>query len=176
MPLTLVATPGAANANAYATQAAAITHAQYRVGGAAFIALTSDQQIQALVTAASDIDAIGDGVAGFIGDRATATQSMEWPRDAGTLPANLVEANIELAMSYAPAFVTGYTGDVLNPSRSDGTIKRKKVDVLETEWFEARTTEATALERFPDVVQRLLSSLIRIVATWGGSAIVARGS
>ena len=58
MPLVLDATVGGANSNAYATQAQAIAAAGYRIGpnALAFIALTSDQQIQALVSAASDID------------------------------------------------------------------------------------------------------------------------
>ena len=55
------ATQGGANANAYATQAAAIAAAAYRIGpnAVAFVALTSDQQIQALVSAAPDIDSLG---------------------------------------------------------------------------------------------------------------------
>lgn len=180
MPLTLVATPGASEANAYATVAEALAHAEYRVGGAAFVALTTDQQIQTLVTAARDIDTL-EHDPGFLGDRATETQALAWPRtgtdyDDDELPAALVQANIELAMSYAPAFVAGFTGDVLNQNRTDGQVKRKKVDVLETEWFAPRTTEATALERFPDAVQRLLVALVVVVADSWGSAVVDRGS
>lgn len=173
--MALIATPGAADANAYATLAQANSYAADRVGGAAFTALSDAQKEQAIITAAGDIDTIGDR---FIGDRSSDTQSMEWPRDgSATLPTNLVKANIEYAMSFVPAFAAGYTGDVLNPSRTDGLVKRRKVDVLETEWFEARTTEATALERFPDVVQRLLASLVEPEPSgWGTGPAITRGS
>lgn len=189
MPLTLVATAGAANANAYATVAAALTAASYRIGpnAVAFIALTADQQIQALVSAASDIDSLGDArvdgwLIEFLGDRASSIQSMEWPRiNAGVfasdvLPPALVDANIELAFTYAPLFAAG-TADPLNIDTNAARVKRKKVDVLETEWFEPGPT-AEALERFPAMVQRLLSSLLgyRLITGQWGSTAVARGS
>jgi hypothetical protein len=189
VPLVLDATVGAPTANAYATVAAAITAANYRIGpnAVAFIALTSDQQIQALVSAARDIDSLGDArvdgwLVEFMGERASDTQSMEWPR-SGTLdfaddelPADLVAANIELAFTYAPLFAAG-TADPLNADTSAARVKRKKVDVLETEWFEPGPT-AEALERFPAMVQRLLSSLLdyRLITGQWGSAAVSRGS
>lgn len=180
MPLELIATVGADDANAYATVEEADAHASYRVGGAAWVALTSDQKIQALVTAALDIDTLEDAP-GFLGDRADDIQALAWPR-TGTdypddeLPASLVRANIELAISYAPAFAAGATIDVLNQNHADGNVKRKAIDVLETEWFAPRTTEATALDRFPDVVQRLLAGLVVILTPSWGSAVVQRGS
>ena len=84
-------------------------------------------------------------------------------------------ANIELAISYTPLFTTGV--DPLNPRADAGNIKRKKIDVLETEYFAPSTVAADALERFPRVVQNLLRSLINVAsdAAWG-SAEVARGS
>lgn len=189
MPLTLVATAGAANANAYATQAAALAAADYRIGptGVAFKALTSDQQIQALVSAASDIDSLGDArvdgwIVDFLGERATDTQSMEWPRadtgvfDDNELPSDLVKANIELAFTYAPLFAAGTT-DPLNADTSLARVKEKTVDVLTTIWFEPGPT-AQALERFPAMVQRLLSSLLDFTLIGGewGSAVVTRSS
>lgn len=189
MPLTLVATAGAANANAYATVAAAVAAAAYRIGpnAVAFLALTSDQQIQALVSGASDIDSLGTArvdeyMIEFLGERATDTQSMEWPRtDTGLfaddeLPGNLVNANIELGFTYAPLFAAGTT-DPLNADTSAARVKRKVVDVLETEWFEPGPT-AEALERFPAMVQRLLSTLLdyTLIAGDWGSAVVQRGS
>lgn len=176
MALVLIATVGTADANSYATVAEADEYASYRVGGAAFIALTSDQKIQALVTATSDIDTL-EALPGLLGDRYTDTQALAFPRDDATLPDTLVPATIELAMSYAPAFATGSTIDVLNQNRTDGNVKRKVVDVLETEWFAPRTTEATVLDRFPDVVQRLLMPLVVPDASqaWG-TGVVVRGS
>jgi len=181
MPLTLNADAGDAAANAYATVTEAETYASYRVGGAAFIALTADQKIQALVTAAGDIDTLEDDP-GFIGDRTDDVQALAWPRTDtdfadDELPAPLVKANVELAMSYAPAFATGSTTDVLATSSGNGNIKREQVGPIETEYFEAGSTAATAFARFPAVVQRLLFALVIQPATSGwGSAVVSRGS
>ncbi len=179
MPLELEATPGADDANAYADEDTAEEYAGYRVGGAAFIALESDQKIQALVTATRDIDTLADV---FIGERATDDQALEWPR-SGTnfgddeLPDNLVNATIELAMSYVPAFASGSTVDVLNADPSDGLVKREKLDVIETEWFEPRAHEADSFSRFPAAVQRLLAPLVElpVEGEWG-AATVERGS
>lgn len=182
MPLTIDADPGSPTANSFATVAEADAYAAYRIGGGAFVALTSDQKIQALVTAARDINTVEDIYPGFLGDRTDDVQALSWPR-TGTdyyaddeLPTSLVQANIELAMSYAPAFAAGATIDVLNQNRTDGSVKRKVVDVLETEWFTPRTVEATALERFPDAVQRLLAGLVVILLPQWGRATVVRGS
>lgn len=186
--LTLDATPGGPASNSYATVAQAVALASYRIGGAAFVALTSDQQIQALVTAARDIDSsagVSPGfIGGFIGDQASDAQAMAWPRTGtvyAALPADLVSANIELAISYAPLFVSG--GDPLNEDPNVGNIKIDKTDVLSTEYFAPRfiapyTTPAQAVQRFPAIVQRLLLDLLVVPSSlWrAGSAVVSRGS
>jgi hypothetical protein len=177
MPLTLNADVGDPSANAYPTVAEAEEYASYRVGGAAFIALTGDQKIQALVTATSDIDTLEDDP-GFLDDRDDDEQALAFPRGGtGELPRNLVNATIELAMSYAPAFAAGSTTDVLATSSGNGNIKRDKTGPLETEYFEPGTTAATAFERFPAVVQRLLFALVvQTPQNAWGSATVSRGS
>jgi hypothetical protein len=181
MPLVLEATPGADDANAYATVAEADEYTSYRVGSAAWAALTADQKIQALVTAAGDIDTL-ENDPGFIGERTDDLQSMAWPR-TGTdyaddgLPLTRVNATIELAMTYAPAFATGSTTDVLATESGNGNITREKVGPLETEYFAAGSGGATAFTRFPAVVQRLLFALVQLPADAGwGSATVTRGS
>lgn len=176
MALELEATPGADDANAYATVDEAEEYANYRVGGAAFVALTEDQKIQALVTATRAIDTLADV---FIGDRASDDQKLEWPRtgtdfDDDELPETLVNATVELAMSYTPAFASGSTINVLRAA--DGLVKRRKIDVMETEWFEARNTEATSIDRFPSEVQPFLAPLVVTVEDQWGSATVERGS
>ncbi len=189
MALTLVATPGAADANAYADAAAAVAAAAYRIGpnATAFLALSADQQIQALVTATRDIDSIvgtrsGDYTLYFLGTRSSEDQALEFPR-SGTdwpvdeLPAPLVQATIELAFSYAPAFAASYTADVLNNDTTAGRIKRKKLDVIETEYFEAGA-DGVSLSRLPAMVERLLSQLldyVPITGAWGQGTTV-RGS
>jgi hypothetical protein len=178
MPLAVDATAAGPTANAYVTVAAAETYAEYRVGSAAraFLGLPPDDKVRAIVTAARDIDTLyGD----FLGTKGTAEQALEWPRsgtDYASLPGNLVQANIELAISYAEELKPGTSGDPLSPSQSDALLKRKETGPLVKEWFEPRTIEATAFERFPPFVQRLLSSLIYVPTTGWGSAIVTRGS
>lgn len=177
MALDLFETPAAANANSYASVDEAVEYAQYRVGGAAFVALaTSDEDkfIQTLVTATREIDTLED-VPGFAGSRYTTTQALAFPRGAATLPASLVRATIELAMTYTAAVVDGTT-DVLADA-SNGNIKEDTVGPITTIYFEKGTPAATAFERFPPVVQRLLYALTLVptVAGWG-SATVSRGS
>lgn len=173
MPLVLDASVGGAASNSYSSVAAADLYATYRIGGAAFAALTSDQKIQALVTATRDIDSIGGAPYGFLGEPTIDTQALEWPRDVEPgLPAVLVEATIELAMSYAPLFASGGSPFV-DPTSAN--IKSETVGPISTEYFEPGDG-ATSLDRFPAIVQRLLSSLIRVTANVWGAASVTRGS
>jgi len=185
VPLTLDNDPGSATANAYADVAAADLAAQYRVGvvGTNWLALTSDQKIQALVTGAQDIDSLGetreDGyLIDFEGDKTSEDQALEFPRDGETeVPVNIVKSNIELAFSYSSAFEVGATVDVLSPDPTAARVKRKKIDVLETEYFEPGAS-GTALERLPGIVQRWLQPFLTytLIAGQWGSATVTRGS
>jgi hypothetical protein len=182
MPLTLTETAGGVDSNSYASAAAALAVAAYRPAGAAFIALTADQQVQALATVTQDIDSIAypapGQYGGFIGERATTTQALEWPR-TGTayagLPASLVAATIEYAILMAPQVAAGtYTLEAVSGL---GNIKREKVDTIEVEYFAGAAPVADALARFPRIVQDLLRSLVMapVANTWG-SGTAARGS
>lgn len=183
MPLQVPADPAAV---AYATVDAADAKAELRVGGLAWLALSDDQKDQALATGASDIDSLEEPspgfVGGFIGDRATDTQTLAWPRSgtkyaSDSWPQLLVDANIELAFTYAPAFAA--PTDVVNANPQAGNVKREKVGPLETEYFAATTESETSLKAFPTIVQRLLASLVRVAVAgqWlSGSGVVVRGS
>lgn len=183
MPLTLVATPGSSSANAYATVVEATAIADYRLGSAGWTSLSSDQKIQALVTAARDIDSLEGSapglIGGFLGERSSDTQALAWPRagsdyDEDELPKTLVDANIELALSYTPVIAAGT--DVLNTDRTNGNVKRKKVDVLETEFFAPNEDGALSMERFPPIVQRLLTPLVLVATDVWGTGDVTRSS
>ncbi len=174
MALTLVATPGATDANAYADASGALAVAAYRVpdpNTVAFGDLSADQQVQALVTATRDIDS----TPGLAGSPGTSAQALFFPRtgDGGVLPPAVVSACIELAISYAPLFAAGATDDPLN-SGVNGNIKVDKTGPLTTEYFAARDT-ATGLDRFPPIVQRLLAPFLQATSGWG-SATVERAS
>lgn len=188
MALTLNATPGDATANSYATVAEAQAIVDYRVGSAsttAWAALSADQKIQALVTATRYIDTIGED---FIGDRTDpATQALEWPRsgtdfDDDELPATLVDATIELALSFTTGMAAG-TVDVLALDATAANVKRKKVGPLETEYFKpgaGADPQPDTLARFPTVVQLLLDPLVDDepeANVYGvGTNVVTRGS
>lgn len=185
MPLVLVATAGAANANAYSDVAGADAVALYRSGPApvAWLALTNDQKIQQLVGVTRDLD-----TSDFLGARATATQALEWPRtgtdyDSTILPPRLVMATIEQAILNA-ADLTADPLNVLDPLAAG--IKRERVGPLETEYRDPTIQGGTAgvtafdprgLARFAPIVQRLLTPLVRsLVGSSWGSAEVVRGS
>jgi hypothetical protein len=179
MSLTLVATPGASTANAYATVATAIAAAAYRIGAnvTAWLALTTDQQIQTLVMATRDLDTVR-----FKGARATTTQALEWPR-TGTdyddeLPPLLVSATIEHAFTLAPA-VTAAT-DPLEIDTSEQRVKEDTVGPITTIYFappaaplDASGVAIAGLERFTALVQRLLAPLAYVapVSSWGSSYV-----
>lgn len=189
MSLTLVADVGAENANAYTDVVTADAWLALRVGAGAWAGFDGDLKIQALVTATRDIDAIEgtESDAGvlqyFVGERATDIQALEWPR-TGTdyaddaLPERLIQATIELAFVYATQATADATADVLNPDTNNGNIKVEKVGPISTEYFAATAATATAIERLPAVVQRLLGPLLRVAYLVGqyGSAQVYRGS
>lgn len=178
MPRELTADPAAI---AYADSSAADDAARLRetVVRAAWDALGVTEKDAVLATATADIDTIGDD---FLGERADDDQLLEWPR-TGTdysddaWPQRLVDATIALAFEYAPAFASGSTTNLLAPDPAEPNIKREKVGPIETEYFASRSVEATGLERFPPVVQRLLRPLVSVVEenAWG-SASVVRGS
>jgi len=169
-----VTTPGADDANAYAEVADALVVAPFRgAAGAVFGALDPDQQEAALQAVALDIDATL-----FAGAPTYTTQSMAFPRDGDTtIPAKIARANIEEAIVRASLFATGATGNPFDASGGvDGGIKRKKVDVLETEWFEPRSVTAGSLRRFSLLVQNLLHGFLYVEYSGYGSANVVRTS
>lgn len=144
---TLIATPGAADANSFATadeyQAYASTRLHLPVGVTLSGPLTEDEE-RALLDAARDLDALP-----WPGVAVDSVQRLTWPRysvsfepvapwladfpDAfyyggAAIPRRLKEAQIERALDYLRA-----TADPLLPAADAGLI-RKKVDVLESEW------------------------------------------
>lgn len=176
MAIELRAAVGAPDANAYATVVEADTALEARVGAAAWADLDPEQKMQALITATAALDALQ-----FIGARATATQALEWPRvgtsyGAAELPRRLVQATIEYAFTFLPALTAGAVATdplVTTPSN----VKEKTVGPITTVFFEPSAAPATALERLPDPVHRLIAPLVRAAtpaATWGtGTAVRA---
>lgn len=146
MPV-LIATPGAADANSFATAAEYVAHVATRLHLPAGVTVTGDTltptEERALLDAARDLDALP-----WPGVAVDAAQRLAWPRyDEGwgcvhnaalpesyymggaLIPRRLKEAQIERALDYLRAGAT----DPMLPDADAGLI-RKRVDVLESEW------------------------------------------
>lgn len=135
MPLVLVSTPGAADANTYASKAEAdvIAEELYPVPG--WTAVPAPTQYRALVAATRQLDLFP-----WIGEKATDTQALDWPR-RGTpfgeleIPAAVKRATCRLAIWMAdqqgdPASTTGASitsfsfGSEMSVTRNPGSASR----------------------------------------------------
>jgi hypothetical protein len=186
MPLTIVETPGAANANSFATEAEATAYLEYRLNASAYVA-GSDDAKKALVEATREISAMD-----FKGDRTDEVQALSWPRkyvpdpdypkaetglaapdlglvvtyyDDDVIPVRVKEATIELALE----FLKAGSSDIAAQDSQQNVI-RKKTDVLETEYSDP-VTRNIGLARFPRVVNRL-TPLLADTAVSGGLEII----
>jgi hypothetical protein len=169
LALVLDATPGGANSNAYADVVEADDELSYRVGGEAWADETPDQKIQALVTAASMIDALP-----LIGSPSDSDQSMQFPRDGDAeIPQEVWKANIVLALDLARKRQAGQV-DVTNPVVSNVSRARSGDD--EVSFFSPRTEvlDPSSLAALPLEVQRLLYYWILepALVAWGSAPVV----
>jgi hypothetical protein len=179
--VTIVATVGSASANSYVSQADATTALEGRLNSSAWTDATSDVKNRALVEAQAELQVLE-----WKGSRTDATQALAWPRqyvedpdapadadldeapfptfDDDEIPTRVKQAQIELAFQ----FVKAGTSDLAMPASSDG-IKRKRVDVLETEYLDHRPTRG--LSRYP----RVMALIEPLLASGAGGITVTRG-
>jgi hypothetical protein len=142
MAATIIATAGAANANSYLTLSEAQSYADRDVNNADWDSATNDQRTRALLTATRNLDLVG-----FVGERATTTQALAWPRKNfrttektytdTEIPAEIKQATWELANALIrDILVTGQTAGStsLIPGIPNSGLKRVKLDVMEVEW------------------------------------------
>lgn len=159
-PVILVATPGAPNANSYATLAEADAYNAGVVGGEAWSdeAVTRDQRLRALVHATRVLDAHVD----WIGERATESQALEWPRawapnrsgsfySDAEVPRQVVYAVSELARR----LVTGATS-LTGGSTGTENLKRLKAGPVELEFKQDAVVAAAVV---PDDVLQMVRFL-----------------
>jgi len=153
--LTIDATAGGASANSFITLAEAETYMEGRGNKTLWTAAADSDKNIALVEAMRELDVLV-----YSGYRTTDTQALSWPRqwavdpdnpvqawfDTDEIPTRLKNAQAELAFQ----FIKADTTDVAALDSKAG-VKRKKVDVLETEWFSPSTT-AKGLGRYPRVM------------------------
>lgn len=173
------ATPGGDSSNAYIELDDALDRADERIDATAWLTLTEDDQARTLISAARAIDSLD-----LIGDPTSDEQSMHFPVDGSdSIPPKIEQANLALAISYA-GYVSGAAAGsavVVNPlSPVPSNIKRERVDVIETEYFESTTVNAAGgladLAAFPLEVQRLLAGYVRdtaaLASQWGTGTVV----
>lgn len=163
MAVTIVATAGGASSNSYVTLSEMTTYMEARLNSGAFDDADPDDQNRALVEATRWLDTLT-----WRGERTTSTQALQWPRqwaldpdspiqdyyDEDAVPGRVKDAQRELAFQFLVAGTTDAAS--LEPTRN---VKRKKVDVIETEYFDARDT-VTGLARFPSATRYIAPLLV----------------
>lgn len=175
MAITIIATAGAADANAYVTEAEQIAYMATRLNASAWTTLSgsacTEDEKRAMVEAARELTARD-----WCGDRVSATQALAFPRqrardpdspygdffDTTIVPRRVKDAACELAFQFLAA-----GGSDVASADPNAIVKRKKVGPLETEYFEPYN-RPQGLARFPRVMQ-LIGPLLS-----GGSGLVVR--
>ena len=89
------------------------------------------------------------------GRRVSTDQALAWPRtgvdvDHEVLPSNLIPGPIQYGQM---ALATELYADDLNPPSIQGPVKREKVDVIEVEYFENKSTLTRPAPERPSQVQ-----------------------
>lgn len=164
MAVTIDETVGGASANSYVTLAEADTFMESRLNASTWETdATTDNQNRALVEATRQITLLI-----WDGRRVDDTQALSWPRQLArdpddpnydyfsstVVPQRVKDATMELAFQYIKAGTT----DIAALDTTAG-IKRKKVDVLETEYFDSYQ-RPQGLSRYPSVMQHINCLLI----------------
>lgn len=170
MAVTIVATAGGSASNSYITLAEAETYMEARLNAATWDAATEDSKNRALVEATRELDVLE-----WLGWRTDDVQALSWPRDwvvdpddpngdyysDAVVPQRVKDATAELAFQ----FIKSGTTDVAAMDDTQG-IRRKKVDVLETEYDPAY--RRTGMARYP----RVLAYVRPLLAYAAGSLVV----
>lgn len=176
------AVAGSATGNSFATTDEGDTYCDARLNSTAWTGASDDDKSRALIEATREINQVN-----YRGDRTTFTQLLCWPRNfainpdlpqiigvkdiaqlyyANTVvPDRIKNATIELALE----FLKGGTTDIAALD-SKINVKRKKVDVLETEFVDP-AERPQGLSRFPRVMT-FIGPLIDDAGSGPGLAVV----
>jgi hypothetical protein len=165
MAVVIVATVGGSTSNSYVTLAEAESYMEARLNAALWDAASDDTKNRALVESTRELDVLD-----WDGWRTDDVQALSWPREwvvdpddpngdyfaSNVIPQRVKDACMELANQ----FVKAGTTDVAALDDTTG-IRRKKVDVLETE-YEPGYRKA-GMARYPRVmafIRPLLKSVV----------------
>jgi len=166
MSVIVIATPGAADANAYGTVSATDAYLDARPNADAWTDAVADTRARALIQAQRMLSPLA-----WAGTQATSTQALAWPRvdvpvpglgdttyAGDIIPPPLFAASAELALE----IVRAGTSDI---GTTEGqNVKREKVDVLEVEYVDP-ADRVTGLATYPRVME-----LVAPLLANGGSA------
>lgn len=139
MPITVIATPGASNANSYITVAEGTAYADLRLGTTNWGTASADDRGRAVIAATLALDALE-----WIGSKASSTQALLWPRedakcgekdyDSSTIPPELKQATFDLAdtLLAKPTALTGGNAGLteLIPGIPNADLQSAQIDVL----------------------------------------------
>lgn len=181
---TLIATPGASNANSYLSVSGADSIADSMVDPGAWATATTDTKVRALITATNGLNTLE-----WIGTRTSTTQSLAWPRtDAScgdrTIPSDDIPRELELAtfdlanaLITAPALLkSAPTNEALVTGIPNRDLKRLKLDVMEIEWrtdlTASTTSRVTPLTVLPHLAT-ILGCLTTSTTQAGTSSVLA---
>jgi hypothetical protein len=165
MPISIIATAGAANANSFVTLAEANAYIDGRLNASSWTDASTDTKNRALVEATRDISDLT-----YVGTRVDLTQALAWPREYAlnpdapeflergeiselyyaetVIPQRVKDATCELAAQYVKAGTTDLAAvDAL------ANVTNETVGPLSTSWGPGGKPQGLA--RFPRVVGRL---------------------
>lgn len=174
MAVTIDATVGGASANSFVLLTEMTTYMEGRLNSSSFDDASTDNQNRALVEATRWLSALS-----WRGDRVTDTQALAWPRqwaydpdnpaqtyyDTDEVPQRVKDATMELAFQFLKAGTTDIAG-----LDAQAGIRRKKIDVIETEYDTVR--RPTGMQAYPSVL-RTIRPLLYPVGKY--SSIVVKG-
>lgn len=185
MPISIVATAGAANANSFATEAEFIAYAAARLnvpsGTTVSGSTCSETEKAALIEATRELTLLM-----YSGYRPSSTQALSWPRASAVnpdilqvesgdsvselyfaddiIPQRVKDATVELALEFIKAGTTDLAGQ-----DEDAGVIEETLGAMTTRWSESRP-RAQGLKRFP----RIASLVTPLLSSSAGAAELAR--
>jgi hypothetical protein len=185
MTVTVTATAGSASANSYLTVAGGDTIANLQLGTLAWSSATTDDKGRAVISATRYLDELE-----WIGDRASSTQALGWPRSgitldgvalsSTTIPEQVEQATFDLANALlaTPTLLSGSNtalGELI-PGIPNSSLQSASVDVVSVTFRQGGApTVLNCLTVVPSLVGTLGVLTASIPKGASGSIRVFRG-